>query len=171
MSCGRSSSRNTCYRRWIPPSMRRCSITSRDARRRFPIRMFDRRSAIRRAPLMEPSRRSLLALAVIGVFLLPLTSRADPLLVATDRGLVRGAAGPGVLSFKGIPFALPPTGERRFAPPESAVSWTGVLDAGEYRSACPQLSRYGLTDASDDENCLYLNVTVPAAPSRSAKKR
>jgi len=127
--------------------------------------MFERRRALRRLPLVHPGRHAWLALAAIGLFLLPLTSGADPLLVATDRGLVRGAMGPGVLSFKGIPFALPPTGERRFAPPESAVSWTGVLDAGEYRSACPQLSRYGLTDASDDENCLYLNVTVPAAPS------
>jgi para-nitrobenzyl esterase len=95
---------------------------------------------------------------------------ADPLIVATDRGLVRGAPGAGVLAFKGIPFAEPPVGERRFAPPQAAASWTGVLDASAYRSACPQLSRYGLTDASDDEDCLYLNVTVPAAkPAR--KKR
>jgi para-nitrobenzyl esterase len=120
---------------------------------------------------MNPTRRCPLALAFIGVFLLPLAAHADPLLVATDRGVVRGAVGPGVLAFKGIPFALPPVGERRFAPPESAVSWTGVLDATKYRSACPQLSRYGLTDASDDENCLYLNVTVPAAARTSTKKR
>ena len=47
----------------------------------------------------------------------------------------------------------------------------GSSGRGEYRSACPQLSRYGLTDASDDEDCLYLNVTVPAAPRKSKKKR
>jgi para-nitrobenzyl esterase len=120
---------------------------------------------------MKPTRHSCLAIAVAGVFLLPLVTRADPLIVATDRGLVHGASGPGVLAFKGIPFARPPLGERRFAPPEAAVSWSGVLDATEYRSACPQLSRYGLTDASDDEDCLYLNVTVPAAPRASKAKR
>jgi para-nitrobenzyl esterase len=133
--------------------------------------MSDHRRAKCRRPLTPATRRSLAALAAIGVFLLPLAAHADPLLVATDRGLVRGALGPGVLAFKGIPFALPPVGARRFAPPESAASWTGVLDATEYRSACPQLSRYGLTDASDDEDCLFLNVTVPAAARASTAKR
>jgi para-nitrobenzyl esterase len=137
--------------------------------------MFDHRGAIRRRPPVNPTRRLCLALTAIGVFLLPLASHADPLLVATDRGLVRGAAGPGVVSFKGIPFAVPPVGVHRFAPPEAAASWSGILDATEYRSACPQLSRYGLTDASDDEDCLFLNVSVPAPPrtsaSTSAKKK
>jgi len=106
-------------------------------------------------------------------------ARADSLLVTTDRGVVRGAAGPGVREFKGIPFAVPPLGERRFASPESSPPWKGVLDASRYRSACPQVSRYGLTDASDDEDCLYLNVTVPspgtasggASVAAAAKKR
>jgi para-nitrobenzyl esterase len=97
-----------------------------------------------------------------GMMSMPVVA-ADSLVVATDRGLVRGASGPGVREFKGIPFARPPVGSRRFAPPEDAAAWHGVLDATQYRSACPQLSRYGLTDASDDENCLYLNVTAPTA--------
>lgn len=94
----------------------------------------------------------------------------DPLLVATDRGLVHGAAGPGVLEFKGIPFARPPVGKRRFAPPESSPPWHGVLDAAHYRSACPQVARFGVTDASEDEDCLYLNVTVPAAHPPTHKR-
>lgn len=95
----------------------------------------------------------------------------DPLLVVTDQGVLRGALGPGVLEFKGIPFARPPVGERRFAPPQTAGPWHGVLDATRYRSACPQVSRFGVTDASDDENCLYLNVTVPASARHGAAKR
>ena len=87
---------------------------------------------------------------------------ADPLRVVTDTGAVRGSSGPGVREFKGIPFALPPTGERRFAPPAPQTPWPGTLDATRYRSPCPQVSRYGQTDASDDEDCLYLNVTAPA---------
>jgi para-nitrobenzyl esterase len=109
--------------------------------------------------------------AALAATLLAREVQPDPLLVKTDRGLVHGAAGPGVREFKGIPFALPPVGERRFAPPESAASWSGVLDATQYRSACPQLARYGLTDASDDENCLYLNVTAPLPKGASTKKR
>src|ERR1700722_11551600 len=127
---------------------------------------------------MKPTRRSGLTAWWVGVFILNGATLADttpavppdPLTIATDRGLVHGAAGPGVLSFKGIPFARPPLGVRRFAPPESAASWSGVLDATGYRSACPQLSRYGLTDASEDEDCLYLNVTVPASKHAPTKK-
>src|SRR5450631_4066683 len=126
---------------------------------------------------MNPTRRCGLPARALGVFILGMTfagaapaAAPDPLTVATDRGLVHGAAGPGVLSFKGIPFARPPLGTRRFAPPEPAALWSGVLDATDYRSACPQLSRFGLTDASDDEDCLYLNVTVPASTHASTKK-
>ena len=90
--------------------------------------------------------------------------------VHIDSGRIRGAATGVVASFKGIPFARRPLETSRFAPPEPAASWSGVLDATEYRSACPQLSRFGLTDASDDEDCLYLNVTVPASTHASAKK-
>jgi para-nitrobenzyl esterase len=95
---------------------------------------------------------------------------SDPLRVVTDHGAVQGVAGPGVREFKGIPFALPPVGPRRFAPPEYAARWKGILDASNYRSACPQLARFGVTDASDDEDCLYLNVTVPTAAPQDAKK-
>lgn len=95
----------------------------------------------------------------------------DPLTIATDRGLVRGAPGPAVREFKGIPFARPPLGELRFAPPQPAAPWRGVLDATRDRSACPQLARYGVTDASDDEDCLYLNVTVPTPNGAPTTKR
>jgi para-nitrobenzyl esterase len=98
-------------------------------------------------------------------------ANADPLLVATDLGAAHGAAGAGVRLFKGIPFAEPPLGKRRFAPPEPASSWKGVLDATRYRSACPQVSRFGETDASDDEDCLYLDIAVPARPPGAEKKR
>ena len=87
---------------------------------------------------------------------------ADPLRVVTDTGVLHGAAGHGVREFKGIPFALPPSGARRFSPPVPQTPWPGTLEATRYRSPCPQVSRYGQTDASDDEDCLYLNITVPA---------
>jgi para-nitrobenzyl esterase len=90
---------------------------------------------------------------------------SDPLRVVTDTGALRGAAGAGVREFKGIPFALPPIGDLRFSPPLPQTRWADTLDATKYKSPCPQVSRYGQTDASENEDCLYLNITVPAARS------
>lgn len=87
----------------------------------------------------------------------------DSLRVVTDAGEVQGAEGDGVREFKGIPFALPPLGDLRFAPPQPPLRRAGTLDATHYKSPCPQVSRFGQTDASENEDCLYLNITAPAA--------
>lgn len=96
---------------------------------------------------------------------------SDPLLVRTDLGVVRGALHHGVREFRGIPYALPPTGDRRFRAPEPAAAWQGTLDATTHRGVCPQPPRYGLGLKSEDEDCLYLNVAVPAAPARGHRTR
>ncbi len=95
----------------------------------------------------------------------------DPTLVRTATGLVRGVAGDAVLEWKGIPYARPPLGDLRWALPRPAPSWRGERDATRFRSACPQASRYGLTAASSDEDCLYVNVTVPAEAGKAAAGR
>jgi para-nitrobenzyl esterase len=88
---------------------------------------------------------------------------ADPLtVVETNSGKVRGTLGNDVLEFKGIPYASPPTGNLRWELPERVQDWTYVRDATRYQSACPQLERYGIPESSESEDCLYLNVTVPA---------
>jgi para-nitrobenzyl esterase len=91
--------------------------------------------------------------------------------VVTDRGRVRGFVGEKVIEFRGIPYAAPPLGERRWASPAPVQPWTGELDATHYRDACPQVVRYGLTEASDVEDCLYVNVARPAAPAAHGKPR
>jgi para-nitrobenzyl esterase len=90
---------------------------------------------------------------------------SDSLQVLTDTGALRGAERAGVREFKGIPFALPPVGNLRFSPPLPQTHWAGTLDATKYKSPCPQVTRFGQTDASDNEDCLYLNITAPAARS------
>jgi para-nitrobenzyl esterase len=85
----------------------------------------------------------------------------DPAVVRTASGHVRGVIRDGLREFKGIPYAQSPVGDLRWTLPRAAKPWKGVLDAGKYGSACPQVSRYGLTEASDDENCLTLNITAP----------
>jgi len=86
---------------------------------------------------------------------------ADPAVVQTSYGAVRGMIHDDVREFKGIPYAAAPVGALRWAMPRRPRLWTGVLDATKFGSACPQVSRYGLTEASDDENCLTINVTAP----------
>ncbi|KAI1709342.1 carboxylesterase family domain-containing protein [Ditylenchus destructor] len=87
------------------------------------------------------------------------------LLRKTSLGFVRGHVlktdqGVEGIMFQGIPFAQPPIGELRFAFPEPAKSWTGVLNATGYAPSC----YYNTTISSwkvptpMTEACLNLNV-------------
>ncbi|WP_249779171.1 carboxylesterase/lipase family protein [Bradyrhizobium sediminis] len=96
---------------------------------------------------------------------------ADPTVVVTDKGAVRGAIRNGVREFKGIPYAKPPVGELRWSIPEPATAWSGTLDATKYKSSCPQAERYGIPESSDNEDCLHLNVTVPNSKTWRGRKR
>lgn len=82
-------------------------------------------------------------------------------MVLTDKGAVRGAINNDMREFKGIPYARPPVGDLRFAMPMDAEAWSGERDATTYGSPCPQAERYGIPESSDNEDCLYVNVTVP----------
>jgi para-nitrobenzyl esterase len=87
---------------------------------------------------------------------------ATPPSVQTSHGPVEGLRRQGTDVFFGIPYASPPIGERRLAPPIEAASWTEPLRATIPPSACPQLASAdpaGL--ASNNEDCLYLNVWSP----------
>jgi para-nitrobenzyl esterase len=85
-----------------------------------------------------------------------------PTVVVTENGAVAGTLDSGMLEFKGIPYARPPIGNLRWELPKPVENWEGVLDATRYKSACAQLERYGIPESSESEDCLYLNVTVPA---------
>ena len=94
----------------------------------------------------------------------------DATIVQTELGAVRGVYRNGVLEFRGIPYAAPPSGDRRWALPQPATPWNGIRDASNFGSACPQAARFGLTEASNDEDCLSINVSVPKGVKAGAKK-
>lgn len=113
--------------------------------------------------------------------------------VTTNYGKLRGVKvtlpneilGP-VEQYLGIPYALAPTGERRFQPPEPPMSWPGIRNATQFAPVCPQFleDRFLLNDMlpvwftanldtvvtyvqEQSEDCLYLNIYVPTEDGRS----
>jgi para-nitrobenzyl esterase len=87
-------------------------------------------------------------------------------IASTRFGEVRGREKNGALLFAGIPYAAPPTGERRFRPPEPPDAWSGVRDATRFGPAAPQPRGDGLVGNPnvrwDEAGCLTLNVCTPA---------
>ena len=84
----------------------------------------------------------------------------------TTAGRVRGTEEGGTQVFRGIPYAAPPVGSRRFAPPEPMPRWKGERDAVEFGPISHQAS-IGLPMMGGDgqpqsEDCLYLNVWTPS---------
>src|SRR5438105_10790058 len=56
---------------------------------------------------------------------------ADPTVVQTQQGTVKGTAANGVQTFLGVPYAAPPTGPLRWKPPAAALNRTDVLNASQ----------------------------------------
>ena len=83
----------------------------------------------------------------------------------TNYGTVTGirAANPRHSKFLGIPFAKPPVGILRFAPPQKPDKWGGELVCDHFAPSCMQRIREDETEYfSASEDCLYLNIYTPA---------
>lgn len=93
-------------------------------------------------------------------------SMVDPT-VKTAFGQVKGYGDQGTLIWKGIPFASPPIGPLRWAPPKDPVPWEGVREATNSGKKCTQLQttidwvRTGILDPDSSEDCLYLDIYRP----------
>ena len=84
--------------------------------------------------------------------------------VQTKLGKVCGQLVDGMWEYRGIPFAQPPVGDRRFLPPLSAEPWSDIRDATKDGVRPWQKPAPWATDANDHiygEDCLNLNIWSP----------
>lgn len=90
--------------------------------------------------------------------------------VKIRQGQYCGKLGNAHTAFKGVPYALSPTGERRFEAAGAMPDGNEKHDATKFGPACSQIAgriRTGTGRADDkySEDCLKLNVFTPAADS------
>ncbi|MEU4107876.1 carboxylesterase family protein [Streptomyces sp. NPDC027717] len=92
--------------------------------------------------------------------------RTDPV-VRTPHGAVRGRYEHGIAVFRGIPYAAPPFGARRFRAPAPPEPWDGVRDAGAFGPTPPKppyseaFAQYLSDPSIPGDDCLNLNVWTP----------
>jgi para-nitrobenzyl esterase len=92
---------------------------------------------------------------------------AEPVRVTTDSGVLIGSTSEFGAIFKGVPFAAPPVGDLRWAPPKPVAAQSNDRPAADYGANCAQkLSANGVPNAGGavgpiSEDCLYLNVWTP----------
>ncbi|EDV20450.1 uncharacterized protein TRIADDRAFT_61120 [Trichoplax adhaerens] len=91
------------------------------------------------------------------------------LTVQIDSGKIKGNITPinsnqSCFTFLGIPYAQPPVRNFRFYRPVQPTKWTGIRQA----TTTPKLCYHSIADSSTStksEDCLYLNIYVPANQS------
>src|SRR5215470_14061942 len=90
-------------------------------------------------------------------------------IATTRQGRVEGEEIGGLAIFRGIPYAAPPVGARRWLAPQPPESWSGVRKATSFGGTAPQntialdvLPAFVIKEPQT-EDCLYLNVWTPRA--------
>lgn len=93
------------------------------------------------------------------------TSAQDAVSVKTSYGILEGLDISGIKTFKGVPFAAPPTGDNRWREPQSLQPWQGIRECHDYAPDPMQEPIFGDMNFGADsisEDCLYLNIWTPA---------
>lgn len=92
--------------------------------------------------------------------------------IGTRLGRVQGFVDGPVQVFRGLRYAEPPTGERRFLPPVASGPWDGTYDATWQPNQAMQLDMrlegplgdiMNVPEGAIDEDCLFLSVYTPRA--------
>ena len=86
-------------------------------------------------------------------------------LVELTSGKLEGSREESGYIFRGVPYAAPPVGERRWLPPQPVEPWPGIRPAWEYGTIAPQNVMPGgpkiRLEQEQAEDCLYLNIWTP----------
>lgn len=106
---------------------------------------------------------------VVLLFLLGLlTAQESPAsVVETAQGSVSAteARVEGVLAWRGIPYAAPPVGDRRWQAPAPPAAWDGVRPGDAFGPRCMQTNPFPdmiWNSPEESEDCLYLSIWAPA---------
>jgi para-nitrobenzyl esterase len=115
--------------------------------------------------------RIIVTVLLVSIAVLGGRAQSDPIVGVTG-GQIRGSARAGGAVFKGIPFAAPPTGERRWREPMPVQPWSGVRDATKFGAVCAQIPTPVVGDAvkTASEDCLFLNVWTGQWPTAVAAR-
>ncbi|GME47586.1 Carboxylesterase type B [Neofusicoccum parvum] len=129
----------------------------------------------------------LFAVAIPCIFAASALARLDRHAALTSNGPIVGhpaSSGSEVIEYLGIPYAQPPIGSLRFAPPEKYAGSNATFVASQYSATCPQtasrpvdypdkttqaqriIARFaGQLNHTQSEDCLTLNIwTKPSTP-------
>lgn len=94
-------------------------------------------------------------------------AQAQDVTVKVESGVLAGAQTDRARIFKNIPYAAPPVGDLRWAPPRKPLAWTGARNATTNGPSCPQQMKpdgtpnEGSANGPISEDCLQLNVFAP----------
>ena len=109
------------------------------------------------------------AFVAAAFFTLSFSAAAQVSTAKVTGGDVQGVVVNGVATFKGIPFAAPPTGALRWKKPQPVAPWAGVRAATAFAPSCMQdaaMLQVQQAPPAASEDCLYLNVWTRAGSAR-----
>lgn len=112
------------------------------------------------------------ALLLAASLLAAAPASAEGPVVRAPAGAVEGRAEGRLRVFRGIPYALPPVGAKRWTAPVAVPTWTGTREATDFGPACVQprgrnSGIYANPPARMSEDCLTLNVWAPARATKA----
>lgn len=127
----------------------------------------------------------LVAVYAFTVFAVPTASTPT---VRLDTAIFTGVTSGNVSRFLGIPFALPPIGDRRFRLPSPIPPYTTSFSATNFGPSCPQqaigspqidklaeearnfiIQTFSSLTSPEDEDCLTINIIAPASATPNSK--
>ena len=86
---------------------------------------------------------------------------ADDLVIPTSLGFVKGVKGPGLRTWRGIPYGKNTGGRYRFRAPRPMKRWQGVRDCSVFGDVAPQPPSSWTDRVRGSEDCLNLDIVRP----------